>query len=61
MVMRGLRAVQEVGLEHEVGVSNASLDRWRATERALGGRVLSDPGANRGSASRTGLAGPASD
>ncbi len=40
--MRGMRALQTVGLVAEVGVSNYSLDRWRAAERALGGRVLSN-------------------
>jgi aryl-alcohol dehydrogenase-like predicted oxidoreductase len=40
--MRGLRALQQAGLIREVGVCNASLERWRATERALGGRVLSN-------------------
>jgi aryl-alcohol dehydrogenase-like predicted oxidoreductase len=34
--MRGMRALQTVGLVGEVGVSNYSLDRWRAAERALG-------------------------
>jgi aryl-alcohol dehydrogenase-like predicted oxidoreductase len=37
-----MRALQHVGLVGEVGVSNYSLDRWRATEAALGGRVLSN-------------------
>ena len=41
-IMRGLRAVSQAGLIHEVGVSNASLDRWRAMEQALGSRVLSN-------------------
>jgi aryl-alcohol dehydrogenase-like predicted oxidoreductase len=41
-IMRGMRALQRVGLVHEVGVSNYSLDRWRAAERALGSRVLSN-------------------
>src|SRR6201999_703613 len=40
--MRGMRALQTVGLVGEVGVSNYSLDRWRAAEQALGGRVLSN-------------------
>jgi aryl-alcohol dehydrogenase-like predicted oxidoreductase len=39
---RGLRALQQAGLVREVGVTNTSLDRWRATERALGSRVLSN-------------------
>ena len=41
-IMRGMRALQTVGLVGEVGVSNYSLDRWRAAERALGSRVLSN-------------------
>jgi aryl-alcohol dehydrogenase-like predicted oxidoreductase len=41
-IMRGMRALQRVGLVGEVGVSNYSLDRWRAAEQALGGRVLSN-------------------
>jgi aryl-alcohol dehydrogenase-like predicted oxidoreductase len=39
---RGLRALQQAGLVHEVGVSNTSLERWRATEQALGSRVVSN-------------------
>ena len=35
-------ALQRVGLVDEVGVSNYSLQRWRAAEDALGGRVLSN-------------------
>jgi aryl-alcohol dehydrogenase-like predicted oxidoreductase len=41
-IMRGMRALQRVGLVGEVGVSNYSLDRWRAAEQALGSRVLSN-------------------
>jgi aryl-alcohol dehydrogenase-like predicted oxidoreductase len=41
-VMQGIRALQEAGVVGEVGVSNASLDRWRTAERALGHRVLSN-------------------
>jgi len=41
-IMRGMRALQRVGLVSEVGVSNYSLDRWRAAETALGSRVLSN-------------------
>src|ERR1700719_3233286 len=41
-LMRGMRALQRVGLVGEVGVSNYSLDRWRAAEQALGSRVLSN-------------------
>ncbi len=40
--MRGMRALQTVGLVGEVGVSNYSLARWQAAERALGSRVLSN-------------------
>jgi aryl-alcohol dehydrogenase-like predicted oxidoreductase len=41
-IMRGMRALQRVGLVGEVGVSNYPLARWRAAEQALGGRVLSN-------------------
>ncbi len=41
-IMRGMRALQRVGLVGEVGVSNYSLARWRAAENALGSRVLSN-------------------
>ncbi len=41
-IMRGMRALQRVGLVGEVGVSNYSLERWRAAEQALGSRVLSN-------------------
>ena len=41
-IMRGMRALQRVGLVGEAGVSNYSLDRWRAAEAALGSRVLSN-------------------
>ena len=41
-IMRGMRALQRVGLVREVGVSNYSLERWRAAEHALGSRVLSN-------------------
>src|SRR6202046_5116630 len=40
--MRGMRALQRVGLVGEVGVSNYSLARWKAAEQALGTRVLSN-------------------
>lgn len=40
--MRGMRALQDVGLVREVGVSNYSLGRWKQAERALGRRVLSN-------------------
>jgi aryl-alcohol dehydrogenase-like predicted oxidoreductase len=41
-IMRGMRALQRVGLVGEVGVSNYSLARWRAAEAALGSRVLTN-------------------
>jgi aryl-alcohol dehydrogenase-like predicted oxidoreductase len=41
-IMRGMRALQRVGLVGEVGVSNYSLPRWRLAEDALGSRVLSN-------------------
>src|SRR6202041_1400007 len=41
-IMRGMRALQRVGLVGEVGVSNYSLSRWQAAEAALGGRVLTN-------------------
>ena len=41
-IMRGMRALQRVGLVAEAGVSNYSLKRWRAAEAALGSRVLSN-------------------
>ena len=41
-ILRGIRALQKAGMVSEVGVSNASLDRWRAAEQTLGGRVLSN-------------------
>jgi aryl-alcohol dehydrogenase-like predicted oxidoreductase len=40
--MRGMRALQDVGLVGAVGVSNYSLERWRGCEAALGGPVLSN-------------------
>ncbi len=40
--MRGMRALQDVGLVDHVGVSNYSLERWKAAQRALGRRVLSN-------------------
>ena len=39
-IMSGMRTLQRVGLVGEVGVSNYSLERWRAAEQALGSRVL---------------------
>ena len=41
-IMRGMRALQRVGLVGEAGVSNYSLQRWRTAEAALGRRVLSN-------------------
>jgi aryl-alcohol dehydrogenase-like predicted oxidoreductase len=41
-IMRGMRALQRVGLVGEVGVSNYSLERWKTAEAALGSRVLSN-------------------
>jgi aryl-alcohol dehydrogenase-like predicted oxidoreductase len=40
--MRGMRALREVGLVENVGVSNYSLARWRGAEAALGAPVLSN-------------------
>jgi aryl-alcohol dehydrogenase-like predicted oxidoreductase len=40
--MAGMRRLQEAGVVVHVGVSNFSLARWRAAERALGGPVLSN-------------------
>jgi aryl-alcohol dehydrogenase-like predicted oxidoreductase len=40
--MRGMRALQDVGLVGAIGVSNYSLERWRRSEAALGGPVLSN-------------------
>ena len=41
-IMRGMRALQRVGLVGEVGVSNYPLRRWKASEDALGTRVFSN-------------------
>ena len=41
-IMRGMRALQQIGLVDEAGVSNYTLKRWRAAEEALGSRVLSN-------------------
>ena len=41
-IMRGVKALQRTGLVDEVGVSNYSLKRWIAAEKALGSRVLSN-------------------
>jgi len=40
--MPGMKALRAVGLVGDVGVSNYSLDRWRAADAALGGPVLSN-------------------
>jgi len=40
--MRGMRALQDVGLVGEVGVSNYSLARWRRAESTLGRPVVSN-------------------
>jgi aryl-alcohol dehydrogenase-like predicted oxidoreductase len=42
VIMRGMRALQRIGLVGEVGVSNYPLVRWKAAEEALGSRVLSN-------------------
>jgi aryl-alcohol dehydrogenase-like predicted oxidoreductase len=39
-IMRGMRSLQRSGLVDEVGVSNYSLERWRAAEEKLRSRVL---------------------
>jgi aryl-alcohol dehydrogenase-like predicted oxidoreductase len=41
-LMRGMRSLRQAGLVSEVGVSNYSVARWRAAEKALRSRVLSD-------------------
>ena len=41
-LMRGMRSLQRAGLVDEVGVSNYSLQHWRAAEDALGSRILSN-------------------
>ena len=40
--MEGMRRLQRAGVITDVGVSNFSLDRWRAAEEALGAPVLSN-------------------
>ena len=40
--MRGMGSLQQAGVISEVGISNYSLARWRAAEKALGSRVLSN-------------------
>ena len=41
-IMKGMRSLQHSGLIQEVGVSNYSVPRWCAAERALGSRILSN-------------------
>ena len=41
-IMRGMRSLQESGLVGEVGVSSYPLERWRAAERLLCSRVVSN-------------------
>jgi aryl-alcohol dehydrogenase-like predicted oxidoreductase len=41
-LMRGMRSLQQAGVIAEVGVSNYSLARWRAAEKSLGSRILSN-------------------
>ena len=40
--MRGMKELRDAGVVAEVGVSNYGLERWKAAEESLGGRVLSD-------------------
>ena len=40
--MRGMRALRDVGIVDEVGVSNYPLRRWQRSEVELGGRVLTN-------------------
>lgn len=41
-ILRGIHALQRAGMVGEVGISNGSVEEWRATEDALGTRVLSN-------------------
>jgi aryl-alcohol dehydrogenase-like predicted oxidoreductase len=41
-IMKRMRSLQHSGLISEVGVSNYPAWRWRAAERSLGGRILSN-------------------
>jgi aryl-alcohol dehydrogenase-like predicted oxidoreductase len=41
-IMRGMRSLKRAGLISEVGVSAYSLERWRAAERSLRSRILSN-------------------
>jgi aryl-alcohol dehydrogenase-like predicted oxidoreductase len=41
-LMRGMRSLQRAGLVGEVGVSNYSLQQWRAVEDALRNRIVSN-------------------
>ena len=40
--MRGMRALRDVGMIREVGVSNYKFDRWRSAEARFGAKVLSN-------------------
>ena len=40
--MEGMRRLQKAGVIIDAGVSNFSLDKWKAAETALGSRVLSN-------------------
>jgi aryl-alcohol dehydrogenase-like predicted oxidoreductase len=40
--MRGMRALRDVGIVDDVGVSNYALRRWQRSEVELGGRVLAN-------------------
>jgi aryl-alcohol dehydrogenase-like predicted oxidoreductase len=42
IIMNSMRSLLHSGLISEVGVSNYSVPRWRAAERALGSRILSN-------------------
>ncbi|MEI6621201.1 MAG: aldo/keto reductase [Actinomycetes bacterium] len=42
VIMGGMRSLQDAGVVADVGVSNYSLNRWRAAQNALGSRVLSN-------------------
>jgi aryl-alcohol dehydrogenase-like predicted oxidoreductase len=40
--MRGMKALQDVGIVRDVGVSNYKLARWQSAEARLGSKVLSN-------------------
>lgn len=42
MIMHSMRSLRQAGLVGEIGVSNYSAARWRAAEKALHSRVLSN-------------------